>query len=542
MNILRIIVLLTFPLIGISQAPQRINFQSVLRNTNGDIVSNRSVSLRISILSGSITGPAVYVETHSKTTDAGGLMNLQIGTGTAPSTDFSTINWGNSTHFIQLEADFSGGNSYVVMGAQELMSVPYALYATKTDTSVLNLTSRFSTKLNETDTSLLNLTTRFLTKLDSSDFPVGSTMGNIMFFDGSRWVILAPGAEGYSLKMSSGSPVWGSGTTSIVLAGPASSSLTLRLDSLMAIITHTTSNATGLGTTTGLPAGVTAALSGNRLTISGSPSASGTFNYAIPITGTSVSSDTARGTILVSACGSVSSVSDVDGNAYTSVSIGKQCWTVQNLRVRRYNDLTAIPFDATGSLIANIPIHYPGMSPTWQNLTKGAHTIYAHDSTATTPSNLSKYGYLYNWYAVKGISTAGVIAMNDTVNICPMDWHVPTDGEWTSLIQFLVPTETLSVGPVQSPTAGGKMKDTITALWYPPNNGATNESGFSALPGGFRFNVGNFADISSSTIFWSATEIYNDFALFRYLNTSSGNVGRDPNYKSVGAYVRCLRN
>jgi uncharacterized protein (TIGR02145 family) len=469
-------------------------------------------------------------------------MNLQIGTGTAPSTDFSTINWGNSTHFIQLEADFSGGNSYVVMGAQELMSVPYALYATKTDTSVLNLTSRFSTKLNETDTSLLNLTTRFLTKLDSSDFPVGSTMGNIMFFDGSRWVILAPGAEGYSLKMSSGSPVWGSGTTSIVLAGPASSSLTLRLDSLMAIITHTTSNATGLGTTTGLPAGVTAALSGNRLTISGSPSASGTFNYAIPITGASVSSDTARGTILVSACGSVSSVSDVDGNAYTSVSIGKQCWTVQNLRVRRYNDLTAIPFDATGSLIANIPIHYPGMSPTWQNLTKGAHTIYAHDSTATTPSNLSKYGYLYNWYAVKGISTAGVIAMNDTVNICPMDWHVPTDGEWTSLIQFLVPTETLSVGPVQSPTAGGKMKDTITALWYPPNNGATNESGFSALPGGFRFNVGNFADISSSTIFWSATEIYNDFALFRYLNTSSGNVGRDPNYKSVGAYVRCLRN
>jgi uncharacterized protein (TIGR02145 family) len=132
--------------------------------------------------------------------------------------------------------------------------------------------------------------------------------------------------------------------------------------------------------------------------------------------------------------------------------------------------------------------------------------------------------------------------MNDTLNICPMGWHVPTDGEWTSLIQFMVPTETLSVGPVQSPTAGGKMKDTITALWYPPNTGATNESGFSALPGGFRFNVGNFADISSSTIFWSATEIYNDFALFRYLNTSSGNVGRDPNYKSVGAYVRCLRD
>ena len=219
MNILRIIILLIFPLIGISQAPQRINFQSVLRNTNGDIVSNRSVSLRISILSGSITGPAVYVETHSKTTDAGGLMNLQIGAGTAPSTDFSTINWGNSTHFIQLEADFSGGNSYVLLGTQELMSVPYALYASKTDTSVLNLTTRLALELNETDTSLLNLTTRFLTKLDISDFPVGSANGNIMFFNGTSWVILAPGNEGEVLKISSGLPVWGTIGVSVFTCG-----------------------------------------------------------------------------------------------------------------------------------------------------------------------------------------------------------------------------------------------------------------------------------------------------------------------------------
>ena len=533
MNILRIIVLLIFPLIGISQAPQRINFQSVLRNTNGEVVSNRTVSLRISILSGSITGQAVYVETHARTTDAGGLMNLQIGAGTAPSTDFATINWGNSTHFIQLEADFSGGNSYVVLGAQELMSVPYALYATKTDTSVLNLTSRFSTKLNVTDTSLLNLTTRFSTKLNSSDFPAGSAIGNIMFFNGSSWVILAPGAEGHSLNMSSGSPVWGNGTTSIVLAGPASSSLTLRLDSLMAIITHATSNATGLGTTIGLPEGVTAALSGNRLTISGSPSASGTFNYAIPITGTSVSSDTARGTILVSACGSVSSVSDVDGNAYTSVSIGKQCWTVQNLRVRRYNDLTAIPFDATGSLVPNIPTHYPGMSPTWQNLTKGAHTIYAHDSTATTPSNLTTYGYLYNWYAVKGIATTG---STDYKNICPTGWHVPIDADWTTLTTYLGGTL----------VASGKMKEVIRdctiMLWNTPNTGADNSSGFTAIPGGYRGYSGIFRDIRNNAIFWSATEYDSLNAWNRSLSYGVSLVDRDPDLKTVGASVRCLRN
>jgi len=533
MNVLRVMMLLIFPLIGISQAPQRINFQSVLRNTNGEVVSNRTVSLRISILSGTDNGPAVYVETHAKTTDAVGLMSLQIGGGTLPSMDFATINWGNSAHFIKLEADFSGGNSYVLLGTQELMSVPYALYATKTDTGVLNLTTRLATKLNVTDTSLLNLTTRFSTKLNSSDFPSGSTMGNIMFFDGSRWVILAPGAEGYSLKMSSGSPVWGSGTTSIVLAGPASSSLTLRLDSLMAIITHATSNATGLGTTTGLPAGVTAALSGNRLTISGSPSASGTFNYAIPITGTSVSSDTARGTILVSACGSVSSVSDVDGNAYASVSIGKQCWTVQNLRVRRYNDLTAIPFDATGSLIANIPIHYPGMSATWQNLTKGAHTIYAHDSTATTPSNLTTYGYLYNWYAVKGIATTG---STDYKNICPTGWHVPIDADWTTLTTYLGGTI----------VASGKMKEVIRdctiMLWNTPNTGADNSSGFAAIPGGYRGYSGIFRDIRNNAIFWSATEEDSLNAWYRSLSYAVSLADRDSDLKSVGASVRCLRN
>ena len=96
MNILRIMMLLIFPLIGISQAPQRINFQRVLRNTNGEVVSNKAVSLRISILSGTITGPAVYVETHARTTDAGGLMSLQIGVGTVISGLFGNINWGNS--------------------------------------------------------------------------------------------------------------------------------------------------------------------------------------------------------------------------------------------------------------------------------------------------------------------------------------------------------------------------------------------------------------------------------------------------------------
>ncbi len=281
MKYLIIMSLLIFPMLGISQAPQRINFQSVLRNTTGEIVSNKAVSLRISILSDSITGTAVYVESHARTTDAGGLLSLQIGSGTAPSRDFATINWGNSVHFIKLEVDFSGGNNYVLLGTQELMSVPYALYASKTDTGVLNLTTRLATKLNVTDTSLLNLTTRFSTKLNISDFPAGSAIGNIMVFDGSSWVNLPPGDEGHSLKMSSGIPEWGTVPTNTV--GGATSAPTLMVNTGLTPITHSTTNATGIGTATGLPTGVTASWSANRITISGTPSSSGTFSYKYPI-------------------------------------------------------------------------------------------------------------------------------------------------------------------------------------------------------------------------------------------------------------------
>jgi uncharacterized protein (TIGR02145 family) len=216
-----------------SQAPQRINFQSVIRNTNGELVSNWTVSLRISILSGSINGTPVYVETHSRTTDAGGLISLQIGNGTVLSGIIGNINWGSLAHFIKLEADFNGGNNYVMLGTQELMSVPYALYASKTDTSVLNLPTRLSTKLNGTDTA--SLSNRIDKKLNISDIaslldpylrPEGSTLGNIMYFNGSSWVNLSIGLPGQTLIVSpTGIPTW-SGSAYATLTTDAVSSIT----------------------------------------------------------------------------------------------------------------------------------------------------------------------------------------------------------------------------------------------------------------------------------------------------------------------------
>jgi uncharacterized protein (TIGR02145 family) len=228
-----------------------------------------------------------------------------------------------------------------------------------------------------------------------------------------------------------------------------------------------------------------------------------------------------------------STVSDIDGNIYTTVSIGTQCWTVTNLRVRRYNDSTEIRFNNSGGSGGTT-------SQTWSVLNYGAHTIYANDSVAST-SNLTTYGYLYNWYAAKGIANAGSTTYK---NICPTDWHVPTDGEWTSLIQFIVPTETISATVIgsQSLTAGGKLKSTSTTLWQTPGFPGTDNYGFSALPGGGRNDVGSFSSIRDNAFFWSATEDGSNDAWRRSLSNANSNVSRRDYSKSSGFSVRCLRD
>jgi uncharacterized protein (TIGR02145 family) len=634
MNILRIMILLIFPLIGISQTPQWINFQSVLRNTNGEVVSNRTVSLRISILSDTINGIADYVETHSKTTDAGGLMSLQIGNGTAPGMDFTTINWGNSAHFIQLEADLSGGSNYVLLGTQELMSVPYALYASTTDTSVFNLTTRFSTKLSGTDTTslsnrinaksslsdtgLLNLTTRFETKLSGTDtaslsnrINTKSSLSDTGLLNlTTRFSTKLSGADTTSLsnRINAKSSLSDTSllnlttrfstklsredTTSLSnrinaksslsdtsllnlttrfetkLSGTDTASLSTRINaksslsdtSLLNLTTRFEMKLSGADTislsnrmnaklsktdTLSLSDRINAKL--NSTVIPPTNSLKGYIMYwngtswvllnpgsagqvlkmssasePVPVWGT----DATTSVPAFSPCGTT--ISDIDGNTYNTVLIGAQCWTKENLRVRRYNNGTAIPFDSTGGS--------GGSSSTWSNLTIGAHTIYAHDSTATTPSNRTKYGYLYNWYAAKGIYTTGTIVSTDTLNICPSGWHVPSDTEWTTL--------TTELGGES--VAGGKMKSIGTAYWSSQSTGTDNSSGFSALPGGYRYFNGSFNSIRYNAFFWSATELDYSNAWYRFLNATNVIVNRysgvSNNSKSSGASVRCLKN
>ena len=112
-----------------AQAPQKMSYQAVIRNSSNTLITSAPIGMRISILQGSSNGTAVYVETQTSTTNDNGLASLKIGSGTKVSGDFSTINWASGPYFIKIETDPTGGTNYTIVGTSELVSVPYALFS-----------------------------------------------------------------------------------------------------------------------------------------------------------------------------------------------------------------------------------------------------------------------------------------------------------------------------------------------------------------------------------------------------------------------------
>lgn len=122
--------------IAFGQAPEKMSYQAVIRNSSNLLITNTMVGMRLSILQNSVSGPAVYVETQSPTTNANGLVSIEIGTGTTISGNFSLIDWSNGPYFIKTETDPTGGTSYTITGISQLLSVPYALYSKTSGSSI----------------------------------------------------------------------------------------------------------------------------------------------------------------------------------------------------------------------------------------------------------------------------------------------------------------------------------------------------------------------------------------------------------------------
>jgi uncharacterized protein (TIGR02145 family) len=201
-------------------------------------------------------------------------------------------------------------------------------------------------------------------------------------------------------------------------------------------------------------------------------------------------------------------IRDIDGNIYTSITIGTQVWMVENLMVTKYRN---------GDPISNITDN-----TSWNGLTTEAYCNYNNDTTY-----VATYGRLYNWYAV-----------NDSRKIAPMGWHVPSDEEWATLAAFLGGNE----------AAGGKMKEPGTTHWISPNPVAGSSCGFAGLPGGIRTsydtNLGVFAYIGQIGAFWSSTARSESEAWMRFLTNydkvlSSGELAT---YKIYGYSVRCVKD
>lgn len=127
--LLPIVIICTYAITGMTQAPEKFSYQAVIRNAMNDLVTDQSVGLRISIRQNTAGGTIVYQETHTAMTNINGLVSLEVGGGTQTMGTFAGIDWGNGPYYIQTEIDPTGGTSYNIVGATELISVPYALYA-----------------------------------------------------------------------------------------------------------------------------------------------------------------------------------------------------------------------------------------------------------------------------------------------------------------------------------------------------------------------------------------------------------------------------
>ncbi len=211
------------------------------------------------------------------------------------------------------------------------------------------------------------------------------------------------------------------------------------------------------------------------------------------------------------------SLTDYDGNTYGVVKIGEQCWMAENLRTTHYADGTPV-LKVTGNT-------------EWYNLDTNdkAYCWYNNDSA----SNAQTYGALYTWAAAMNGAASSNSNPSGVQGVCPDGWHLPSDAEWDELANYLG-GDTI---------AGGKLKETGTIHWNPPNLGATNETGFTALPGGYRDKFdGLFYGLKGIGNFWSATEYDLNSAVFFRLNYNFKDLFDTRRNMQIGHSVRCVKN
>jgi uncharacterized protein (TIGR02145 family) len=207
-------------------------------------------------------------------------------------------------------------------------------------------------------------------------------------------------------------------------------------------------------------------------------------------------------------------VNDIDGKEYKTVKIGEQWWMAENLAVTYYNNGDPIPYVSDDTL--------------WSLLDSGAFCKYEYLLN-------EEYGRLYNWFAA-----------TDDRKIAPVGWHVPTDDEWKQLEMYLGMSQSEADRVhARGTNQGGRLKEAGNDHWESPNAYATNETGFTALPGGWRRSTsthGYFAGLRESAFFWSSTDLPGGTVWNRRLFYFDPYVSRDETDKRNGLSIRCVKD
>jgi len=462
-----------------SQAPETFSYQAVVRDADNNLIQNEEIAIQISLLQGSESGVEVYVETHLITSNENGLVTLEVGGGSAVSGSFSELNWADGPYFLRTEVDVEGGSNYMLSGTQQLLSVPYALYAAESGSD--------------------------------QDFPSGNEVGEMLFWDGEEWQMVETGNHANILYFCDGVPTWG-GCAPLV-----ETQSVVNITALHAIVNSTVTHD---GCATLLSRGVVWDTEPNpTLDNNFTEDGSGLGDYESFITGLVGNTvyyvrayatneiGTHYGNQIEFSTQELMVV-DIDSNWYETVIIGNQEWMAENLKTTRFSNGDTIPlvFDNSEWL---------------QTTSSSAYSYYDNDSMY-----IEDYGFLYNWYAAR-----------NSRGVCPEGWRIPTDSDWNVLIDYLGGSD----------EAGGKMKTTGiievgTGVWQTPNEGATNESGFSALPGGHRLSGGQYEWIRRTATFWAHTELNDATAWTRRVSYNSSDAIRANLSKRMGFSVRCMRD
>jgi uncharacterized protein (TIGR02145 family) len=467
---------------ALAQSPQKMSYQCVVRNISGALVTNQVVGIKISILQGSASGTAVYTETLAPTTNANGLVSIEIGGGNG----FELINWSAGPYFLKTETDPAGGTNYTITGTSQLLSVPYALYAK-------SAANGFSGNYN-----------------DLTDKPT--------LFSGSYNDL-------------TNKPVLFSGNYNDLTNKP------VLFDGTWTSLTGKPSTLAGYGITDAVTTSGDQTIAGNK-TFTGTINAS---NKTITGVGNPINNQDAVTKAYANALAiavddkfdqlkahikilednlidaGIYKLVDIDGNQYNYIKIGTQVWMAENLRTTKFNDGTAIPLGTA---------NWPEGSP--------AYCWYNNDEATYKAT----YGALYNWSAV---------FMNGG-KLCPTNWHVSTDDEWTTMENYLIANGYNYDGT----TTGNKIAKSLAAKtdWtsssvigsvgntdYPAKR---NQTGFTALPGGYRSRSGTFYSIHDRGLWWSQLITSNWYRSIDYNLREVTRLSDLP--EDSGLSVRCVRD